>query len=219
MFKPLSAPIRFVILVMNIVVTIAMPSMAAVQYEGVVFEETIRVDGQPLQLNGIGMGQQLTEKIFVSGLYLPSDKTITQKDYEAIAKIPGAKRIENAYLRKASSLNLSRVITKAMRSSSNKEALRSSSDSLLEFGRQFSSAGDLAAGDRVTMDWIPSKGLLIQVNEKPLGEPIKSEAVFKLLLEVHIGASVRERLRDGLLGIVQNGTPVDVGSRAVKQKK
>jgi Chalcone isomerase-like len=220
MFKSSSIPIRFATLAMNvIVVTTALPTEAAVQFEGIIFEGTMRLDGQPLELNGIGMGQQLTEKVFVSGLYLPSEKPIIKKDFATIAKMPGAKRIETVYLRKTASSNLSRFLTKAMRASTDKEALNSSFDALLEFGRQFSSAGDRVAGDRVTMDWIPAKGFLIQINEKPLGEPIKSEAIFRLLLEVHIGPAARERLRDGLLGIVQNGTLVEVSSKAVKQKK
>ena len=169
------------------------------QVEGISFEEGITIDKHKLVLNGIGLNQQLSEKISVLGLYLPSKQTTSQ----GASSVQGAKRIELVYLRKVSSKAMSRYLMKAMRDSDEKSELLKDPQALADFGRIFDTAGDRAAGDRVTIDWIPGRGMEMKVGGKAKGEPINSEALYRLLINSVTGPKAKEKMRDGLLGTLK----------------
>jgi Chalcone isomerase-like len=172
-------------------------SIHAKQLEGVNFDDVATVGGQRLVLNGVGLGQQLTEKIVVAGLYLGNKQT----SGDAVIAQAGAKRLELVYLRKLSSKAMSRALTKAMRDSDEKSELTKDPVALAEWGQTFDSAGDRNAGDRVTIDWIPGTGMEMRLNGRLLeSKPNKNEAIFRLLLRIHVGPKARERMREGLLG-------------------
>lgn len=193
---------RSLLQAMLIVVSMALtmtPHVWAKQIEGVTFEDAVTLGGQRLMLNGVGLGQQLTEKVVVAGLYLGSRQTTA----ETVLATPGPKRLELVYLRKLSSKAMSRALTKAMRESDERNELNKDTLSLVEFGQIFDSAGDRNLGDRITLDWLPGVGTEMRLNGKLLGT-IKSEAIYRLLLRIHVGAKARERMREGLLGSEKN---------------
>src|SRR3954467_10216225 len=52
-----------------------LPAHAAVDVNGYKFEDTARVAGKDLKLNGAGMRTKLIIKAYAAGLYLPEKKT------------------------------------------------------------------------------------------------------------------------------------------------
>ena len=69
----------------------------AAELEGVQLEDRVRVDGQALELNGIGIRTRVFFKVYVAGLYLPHKATSARSAIEG----PGAKRIVLVMLRDA----------------------------------------------------------------------------------------------------------------------
>jgi Chalcone isomerase-like len=181
---------------MILLATLLVQHVSAAQIEGVNFDDQAMVQGQRLILNGVGLNQQLSEKVFVAALYLPSKQTTLQ----SINTLQGAKRLELNYLRKVSSKTISRYFTKAMRDSDEKNELMKDPMSLFEFGRIFDTGGDRIAGDRVTIDWIPGKGIDLRLNGASKGNPINNEALYRLLINSLTGPKAKTKMRDGLLG-------------------
>jgi hypothetical protein len=187
---------RYLHILMTLLAALLTQYASAAQIEGINFEDQAVVQGQRLVLNGVGLNQQLSEKVFVAALYLPSKQTTLQ----GINTLQGAKRIELSYLRKVSSKAISKFFTKAMRDSDEKNELIKDPMSLFEFGRIFDTGGDRVAGDRVSIDWIPGKGMDLRLNGTSKGAPINNEALYRLLVNSLAGAKSKAKMRDGLLG-------------------
>ena len=56
---------------------ISLPAQAAVDVNGYKFEDTAKVAGKDLKLNGAGMRTKLVFKVYAAGLYLTEKKTAT----------------------------------------------------------------------------------------------------------------------------------------------
>src|SRR5205823_2082134 len=69
----------------------------AAELEGVQLEDRVQVDGQALNLNGLGLRTRVFFKVYVAGLYLPQKVTSAQTAIEG----PGAKRIVLVMMRDA----------------------------------------------------------------------------------------------------------------------
>jgi hypothetical protein len=177
----------------------AAPSARADVVEGIPFDDITVVANQRLVLNGIGVGQQLTEKVHVAALYLVA----RQADATAVLAAPGAKRLETVFLRRVSSRALTRFFVNGMRESAESRALMQHIADVARFGELFSSTGERLVGDRVTMDWVPGTGIEVRVNARLLAPVINNEAIYRLLLDVHVGPKANRRLRDGLLASAQ----------------
>src|SRR4051812_18923728 len=69
----------------------------AAELEGVRLDERVRVDGQPLELNGMAVRTRYYFKVYVAGLYLPTKVSSAASAIEG----DGAKRIVLVMLRDA----------------------------------------------------------------------------------------------------------------------
>jgi hypothetical protein len=171
--------------------------------EGMAFAARVQLGGQTLQLNGVGVGQQLIEKVHVSALYLSRRSS----DAAAVIDGGGPKRLETVFLRRVSAKALTRFFVNGMRQSAQTRALMQHLGDVARFGELFDRSGERAAGDRVTMDWLPGSGTEVRVNGRLLSPVIETEAIYKLLLDLYIGAGANRRLREGLLAGSAPGTP------------
>jgi hypothetical protein len=173
----------------------AMAAHAAPPVEGVTFEDAVTIAGQKLALNGIGVGQQLIEKVHVSALYLNARKS----DTAGVLAADGAKRLETVFVRKVSARALSRFFVNGLRKSAESRALMQHITDVARFGELFDKSGERAAGDRVTMDWVPGSGIEVRINGKLLTPIINNEPIYRLLLDMYVGPDANKRLREGLL--------------------
>jgi hypothetical protein len=168
---------------------------AGQKVEGIAFEDAATVNGQRLKLNGVGVGQQLSEKIHVSALYL----TEPQTDASRILTSKEARRLEVVLLRRVSERMSERFFLTTMKKSTYGKELLQHTEDLGRFGEIFAKAGDRNAGDRIQIDWVPSVGIEVRINGKRLQPTVNNEVVYRVLLDGYIGVRSGRALREGLL--------------------
>jgi hypothetical protein len=169
--------------------------VAAAQIDGISFTDTVPVGGKALTINGVALNKVLAEKIYVAALYVPSVQTTEAQ----VIAAPGPKRLEIVFLRPIPAKGLSRNIVTSIRESPDQKALTQNYNDLAELGLLLDRTGARAAKDRVTLDWIPERGIEVRVNDKLYEPIIKNEAIYRLLLSTFIGSRAREPVRTGLL--------------------
>ena len=77
----------------------AAPAASAVEVAGFKFDESVKVNGQDLKLNGAGIRYKFVVKVYAAGLYIADKKTTTAD----VIAAPGAKRITLIMLREVGS--------------------------------------------------------------------------------------------------------------------
>jgi hypothetical protein len=181
--------------VLAMFLTFSCHALATQAVEGINFEESANVAGQRLVLNGIGVGQQLAEKVHVTGLYIASK----QSDNAKILTLAGAKRLEIVFMRKVPEKASSRFFINALRQSGESKALAFHFEDMTRFGELFGKNGDRSAGDRVQIDWVPGTGIEVRINGKLAQPVINNEIIYRVLLDGFVGIKAPRRLREGLL--------------------
>jgi len=180
---------------------LALPVHAA-ELEGVTLEERVRVDGQELQLNGIGLRTRaLFFKIYVGGLYLPEKSTSA----DAALAAKGAKRIQLTMVREADAEQFVESIMQGMRANHSEAQLarvKPQTDELMAMIRSF---GTSQKGATIVLDYAPSAdGTTLFVDGKAAGNSMVGEEFFRTLMRIWLGENpVQLDLKEALLGGVQ----------------
>lgn len=179
---------------------VATGAPAAVEREGVKYEDTLRVGGEKVVLNGVGMRSVAWLKGYVAGLYLPRKET----DAEQVYALPGAKRIAVRMLVGVPSATLAKTFSDGIRKNYDDtqiEALRARMDA---FDAQVRALDGVKKGDAIDIDFQPKKGTRLLVNGKPQGDAIVGDDFYVALLKMFIGErAVDKTLRADLLGATQ----------------
>ncbi len=174
---------------------------ATVEKEGMRYDDSVRVGGSTLVLNGIGVRGAAWLKGYVAGLYL-SQK---QAEAEQVYAQQGPKRIAVRMLLDIDSGLLAKTFSDGIRKNyrdDQLEALRARMDT---FDQQVRALGGVKKGDEIDLDFQPATGTHLVVNRKPRGEAIAGEDFYVALLKMFIGErAIDKNLRAALLG---QGTP------------
>lgn len=169
------------------------PAAAATEVAGVEFPPTVRVADQELQLNGAGLRRKLFFKVYAAGLYLPQ----TAAEAEAVLAMAGPKRIQIHALRDLTRDQLVGALQEGL------AANASAAEQLALEARRARFAGfftDGAAGDTLTLDYVPGLGTRMLTNGEPVGS-IEGEDFYRALLRVWLGEQPADgSLKQDLLG-------------------
>lgn len=170
---------------------------ADVDIEGYKFPEGVTVHGTPLVLNGAATSSVLSTKSTAVAFYLPK-KTNTM---EGAVGEKGAKRIQFYMLRDVSARDMSNTLLDRIR----QNAAEDFSKNILQtaqLGVVFGNRNKLLKGDLVQIDYDPaSQSTEFVMNGQKLGDTIKGESFFPMMMKVWIGPKVRGATRDALLGL------------------
>ncbi len=176
---------------------LAAPTACAVEVAGYKFDDTAKVNGQDLKLNGAGIRYKFVIKVYAAGLYIADKKTTLP---EVLAE-PGAKRISLIMLRDVDSDTFGQAFMDGIRKNSDVSERAKIVNQMLTFGHLFGSIPELKKGDMVTTDWIPGSGTVVSVNGKKLTDPIPDVLFYNALLKIWLGASPADsKLKTALLG-------------------
>lgn len=162
----------------------AMPTMAA-EVAGVKFDDTVKVNGQDLKLNGAGIRYKFVIKVYAAGLYL-TEKKNTVPD---ILAVPGAKRVQLVMMRDVDSDTFGQAFMDGLRKNSDIQERSKIINQMLIFGHMFASVPELKKGDVLTTDWIPGQGTICALNGKKITEYIPDVIFFNALLKIWLGPS------------------------------
>ena len=176
----------------------ALPAHAdTTEVAGVKYDNTARVAGETLQLNGAGIRYKAVFKVYTAGLYL-SQKAGTP---EAAFANTGPKRIHVVMLRDIDANELGKLFTRGMQDNSPRDEFSKSIPGTIRMGEIFSAKKKLANGESFSVEYAPNTGTSVLVNGKVMGEPIKEPEFFTGLLRIWLGKSPADAsLKEALLG-------------------
>jgi hypothetical protein len=181
-----------------LVLFVTAASGASVEREGVRFEDSVRISGRSVVLNGVGVRAAAWFKGYVAALYLPRRSA----DADEIYALPGPKRIAVRMLVDVTPELLARTFSDGIRKNYKGDALEALRPRMDDFDGQVRAiAGGVRKGQEVDLDFQPSVGTRVVVAGKAIGEPIPGDDFYAALLKMFIGErAIDKGLRAALLG-------------------
>ena len=170
----------------------------AVEVSGVKLDDSAKVAGKELKLNGAGVRVRAVFKVYAMALYL-ADKKKTTAD---VLAADGPRRVTLVMLRDVSGDDFGQAFMTGLNANSDKAEKSKLIGQMTALGEIFANTpGGLKKGDVVTMDWVPGSGMLIEHNRKAVGEPMKEQAFYNALLKIWLGDKPADSsLKPALLG-------------------
>ncbi len=178
-------------------------AFASIDVSGVPLEDTVTVGGQQLHLNGAGYRKRGYFKIDVTALYLQNKATTL----DAVENAPGAKRLQLVIQQDLTGSQASRYFLIDFEASATPAEFAKLITEVSQVGDIYSALPKIKKGDVVTMDWIPGKGLIANLNGNlltPHGATspyMNNELLQRVMLRMYIGGKTPAELHDNLLGI------------------
>ncbi|WP_028445807.1 chalcone isomerase family protein [Chitinimonas koreensis] len=170
---------------------------AAVEVAGVSIDDSARVAGAELKLNGAGVRTKVLFKVYVAALYL-GDKKSTPAE---VLAAPGPKRVSLTMLREVSSDTLSQALLEGLNHNSSDEEKSRLFNQMLAIGQIFGAYRSIKPRDVITVDWVPNTGTVIQMNGKKLGDTLPDVAFYNAILKIWLGDRPADKtLKRQLLG-------------------
>jgi hypothetical protein len=170
---------------------------ATVEVAGVKLEDSITVNGSPLQLNGAGVRYKAVFKVYTAGLYLSQKATTT----EQVLAAPGPKRMTITMLRDIDSAELGKLFSRGMSDNMERSAFSKLVPGVIRMSQVFSDHKLLKEGETFLLDWIPGTGTVLTIKGKVEGEPFKEPEFFNALMRIWLGPKPADwQLKDALLG-------------------
>lgn len=176
---------------------LALPAAAAVDVNGIKFEDVNKVGGKDLKLNGAGMRTKLVIKVYAAGLYLPEKS----RNVADILKMDGPRRVTLVMARDISSEDLGKAFMDGINENLDKAEKAKIVGQIGKFGEMFASVDQIRKGDVLHMDWIPGTGTVCELNGKRIGEPAADINFYNAVLRIWLGEKPADRsLKPALLG-------------------
>ncbi len=172
-------------------------SAQSVSVEGVGFEPTATVGGQPLVLNGAGLRTRVFFKVYAAGLYVP------QKSGDAAVLLAqsGPRRVAIGMLRDVDAGTFTDALLEGLKNNHTDEQLAGFKAQIDQLQAAFKSVGEAKKGDRIQLDWVPDVGTRVIVNGQPRGEAIAGAPFFTALLRIWLGDKPADAgLKKAMLG-------------------
>lgn len=169
----------------------------AVELAGVKLDESAKVAGQELKLNGAGIRYKVVFKVYVAGLYLTGKKTVVAD----VLAAPGARRMAIVMLRDVGSEEFGQAFINGIEQNTDKAERATMTGQLAKFGQMFAAVPKLKQGDVLHVDWLPGTGMTVDLNGKGILEPIADQAFYNAVLRIWLGEKpADDKLKRQLLG-------------------
>jgi hypothetical protein len=170
---------------------------APTDVSGVKFDETVKVAGKDLKLNGAGMRTKFIIKVYAAGLYLPEKN----RNVADILKMDGPRRVTMVMMRDLSSDDFGQAFMTGLNNNIGAAEKSRFVTQISKFGEMFGSIEGLKKGDVLHMDWIPGSGTQSELNGKKLGESVPDLAFYNAVLRIWIGDKPADSsLKPAMLG-------------------
>ncbi len=170
---------------------------AAVDVNGVKFEDTAKVAGKDLVLNGAGMRTKVIFKVYAAGLYLGEKKSAVAD----ILKQDGPRRMTLVMMRDVSSADFGDAFMKGINDNIDATEKAKYAGQIAKFGEVFGAIPGVKKGDVLHLDLIPGAGTQAELNGKKVGETIPDPGFYNAVLRIWLGDKpVDNSLKPALLG-------------------
>ncbi|RZL32992.1 MAG: lipoprotein transmembrane [Rubrivivax sp.] len=169
----------------------------AVEVGGLKFDDTVRVGGKELKVNGAGIRTRVIIKVYALVLYLPEKKDTTA----GVLESSGPRRFSLGLLREVTGDDLGQAFIAGITANTDKAERSRFVNQLAQFGEAFVNIPQGKKGDVISVDWVPDTGTVMFLNGKPIGEPMKDLAFYNAVLKIWLGDKpVDSSLKPQLLG-------------------
>jgi hypothetical protein len=170
---------------------------AATEVSGVKFEDTVKVGGKDLKLNGAGMRTKFIIKVYAAGLYLPEKN----RSVPEILKMDGPRRVTLVMMRELTSDEFGQAFMTGLNNNLDVSENSKYASQISKFGEMFGMIERLKKGDVLHMDWIPGTGTQAELNGKKVGEAVPDLGFYNAVLRIWLGEKPADRsLKPALLG-------------------
>jgi hypothetical protein len=169
----------------------------AAEVSGIRFDDSARVGGKELTLNGVGLRTKFVFKVYAAGLYLPEKKNSVAD----IMKLEGPRRVTLVIMRDISSEDFGQAFMTGLTNNSGAAEKNSFLTQTMQFGQMFQSIPGVKKGDILHLDWIPGVGTVCELNGKKIGDTLPDLAFYNAVLRIWIGDKPADSaLKPALLG-------------------
>lgn len=180
-----------------VTVAVVLPAAAAVDVNGYKFDDTSKVAGKELKLNGAGMRTKIIIKVYAAGLYLTEKKSTMAE----IAGLDGPRRVTLIMARDVSSDSFGGAFMEGLKDNTTAAERSAIAMQVNKFGEMFALVPGLKKGDVLHIDWVPGVGTTCEINGKKLGETVPDVAFYNAILRIWLGDDPVDRsLKPALLG-------------------
>jgi hypothetical protein len=156
---------------------------SAAEVGSVKLDDSVKVAGKELKLNGAGMRTKLFVKVYVAGLYLTDKKT----NVDDILKAEGPRRVAIHFVRNLSSDDFGDAFMAGLIKNTNDAEKSRLASQISKFGELFGMVQGVSKGDVLTLDWMPGTGTLVTLNGKKVGEVSSEVAAYNAILRIWLG--------------------------------
>lgn len=171
---------------------------AAAEVDGHRFDDRIRVADTDLVLNGIGFRAVLMFKAYAAALYM----TEKANQPAGVLAVKGAKRIQIKMLLDVDAKEFSKAVNVGIPRNSTETEAAALKDRMQQFDLTIDAVGKIRKGDVVTLDFVPTKGMVFSLNGVVKGQTIPGADFYAGLLRIFIGDKpVDQKLKTGLLSL------------------
>ena len=172
------------------------PVLAA-EVAGVKIDETARVAGADLKLNGAGLRSRAIFKVYAMGLYLQDKQTTSA----AILAAPGPKRAHLHMLRNVDADDFSAALNDGVKDNHSEAEMKAIASRLAVLTALMNEIKEAKTGLAIDLDWLPAEGTQVTIGGKAQGKPIPGEDFYRALLRIWVGENpVSSDLKKSLLG-------------------
>ena len=184
-----------------LLLTLSLPALAAVEVEGVKFDDTVKVGPGDTVLNGAGLRKKVFFKVYSIGLYLPQKQTTPT----AVLAAKGPKRIAIVTLRDLTAEQFVDSLIEALTKNHDAATMTALKPRVDQFRKNMLSIGNAPEKSVVNLDWLPDSGTRLSFNGSAKGADIPSEDFYSALLRIWIGEEPAQAdLKSLLLGASAN---------------
>jgi hypothetical protein len=170
---------------------------ATADVSGYKFDDTAKVAGKDLKLNGAGMRTKFVVKVYAAGLYIPEKKSVVAD----ILKQEGPRRVTLQMARDISSEDFGKAFMEGLNDNVDRSEKSKIVSQIGKFGEMFAMVEGLKKNDVLHIDWIPGTGTVCELNGKKLGETVPDVAFYNAILRIWLGDKPVDRsLKTALLG-------------------
>lgn len=169
--------------------------------EVAVHPASVEVAGQSLQRNGAGVRYKAIFQVYSAALYLEQKA----KTLEAISQLNGPKRVSVRMLRTINASELGKLFAHGMEDNMDRQQFSKLIPGVMRMSEVFNRHKELKTGDTFTLDWIPSKGMVISVNGVPEPTEFAEPQFYHAMLGIWLGPKPADsRLKQSLLDSALN---------------
>ena len=170
---------------------------ASVEVGSAKFEDTAKVAGKDLKLNGAGMRTKFIIKVYAAGLYLPEKKSSVPE----ILKMEGPRRVTLVMMRELTSEEFSKAFMSGLNDNIEPAEATKFASQISKFGEIFGQIPGLKKGDVLHLDWTGS-GTQCELNGKIVGSLMPDLGFYNAVLRIWLGDKPVDRsLKPALLGL------------------